>query len=118
MIVNVGQIGDARLKLGADIQPHDGKLDVIVASSATVIGALRTLFRILTGRFEGHSDLQYLSVEHIVIKAKPALPTEVDGETLGITALEARAVPAGALLLVPRTYHAGGSSSGEPDQSS
>ncbi len=104
MIVNVGQIGVGDLKLGANIGPHDGKLDVIVATSASVWGALRILFRILTGRFEGHSDLHYLSVQHVSIKAKPALPTEIDGEPLGTTPLEAEAVPGGALLLVPQTY--------------
>ncbi len=104
MIVNIGQIGDVGPKLGANIQPHDGKLNVIVATSATVFGALRILLRILTGRFEGHSDLHYLSVEHVSIKAKPALPTQVDGEALGTTPLEAVAVPGGAVLLVPASY--------------
>lgn len=110
MIVNVGQIGDAGLKLGANIQPHDGKLDVIIAKSASVMGALTILFRILTGRFEGHSELQYLAVEHVSIKAKPPLPTQVDGEALGETPLEARAVPNGALLIVPHSYQPGGGS--------
>lgn len=104
MIVNVGQIGDAGPKLGENIQPHDGKLDVIIATSATVFGALRILFRILTGRFEGHDDLHYLSVEEISIVSKPPLPTQIDGEALGTTPLRAKAVPGGALLLVPETY--------------
>jgi diacylglycerol kinase (ATP) len=108
MIVNVGQIGDAGPKLGANIHPHDGKLDVIVATSASVFGALRILFRILTGRFEGHADLHYLSVEQVTVNAKPALPTQIDGEALGTTPLHAQAVPGGALLLVPQTYQPGG----------
>lgn len=108
MIVNVGEIGGGSLKLGANIHPHDGKLDVIVATSASVWGALRILFRILTGRFHGHSDLHYMSVERVSIKAKPALPTQIDGEALGTTPLEAEAVPGGALLVVPETYQPGG----------
>jgi YegS/Rv2252/BmrU family lipid kinase len=108
MIVNVGQISDAGPKLGANIHPHDGKLDVIVATSASVFGALRILFRILTGRFEGHSDLHYLSVEKVTINAKPPLPTQIDGEALGTTPLHAVSVPGGALLLVPQTYRPGG----------
>ena len=108
MIVNVGQISDAGPKLGANIHPHDGKLDVLVATSASVFGALRILFRILTGRFEEHSDLHYLSVERVTIKAKPPLPTQIDGEALGTTPLHAVSVPKGALLLVPQTYQPGG----------
>lgn len=104
MIVNVGQIDGVAVKLGENIHPHDGKLDVIVATSASVMGALNILFRILTGRFEGHRDLHYLSVERVSITAKPALPTEIDGEALGTTPLEAEAVPNGALLIVPEAY--------------
>jgi YegS/Rv2252/BmrU family lipid kinase len=112
MIVNVGQIDDSGIKLGANIHPHDGKLDVIVATSASVFGALRILFRILTGRFEGHSDLHYLSVEQVMINAKPALPTQIDGEALGTTPLHAQAVPGGALLVVPQTYQPAGGGAG------
>src|SRR5437763_776207 len=83
MVANVGQIGTTGPKLGPRIQPHDGKLDVIVATSASLLGALRILFRILTGRFDGGGDLHYLQVEHVTITARPSLPTEIDGETLG-----------------------------------
>jgi diacylglycerol kinase family enzyme len=73
------------------------------------MGALSVLFRILTGRFEGHNDLRYLSVEHVLIDARPPLPTQVDGEAVGSTPLEAKAVPGGALLVVPQSYRPGGS---------
>ncbi len=49
-----------------------------------------------------------MSVERVSIKSKPALPTEIDGEALGTTPLEAEAVPGGALLVVPETYQPGG----------
>ena len=104
MIVNIGQLGEDGPKLGANIQPHDGKLNVIIASSATVFGALRILLRLLTGRFEGHSDLHYFSVARVSITARPALATQIDGEVLGTTPLEVVAVPGGAVLLVPATY--------------
>ena len=104
LIVNIGQLGDDGPKLGANIHPHDGKLTVIIASSATVWGALRILLRILTGRYEGHSDLQYFSVARVAITAKPPLPTQIDGEALGTTPLEVIAVPGGAVLLVPASY--------------
>ncbi len=110
MVVNVGQIGTSGPKLGPRIQPHDGKLDVIVATSASLLGALRILFRIMTGRFEGGGDLHYLQVEHITITARPSLPTEIDGESLGTTPLRVEAVRDGALLLVPADYQPGGTS--------
>ncbi len=104
MIVNVGQIDGVAVKLGENIHPHDGKLDVIIATSATVLGALNIMLRILTGRFKGHTDLHYLSVERVSIKAKPPLPTQIDGEALGTTPLTIEAIPNGALLVVPESY--------------
>ncbi len=106
MIVNVGQIGDGAIALGPNIHPHDGKLDLMIVSSATVLGALRILLRILTRRFDGQGDLQYISASRIRINARPPLPTEIDGEQLGQTPLYAEAVPEGALLLVPEEYQA------------
>ncbi len=106
MIVNVGQIGDGMIALGPNIHPHDGKLDLMIASSASVFGALRILGRILTRRFDGHGDLLYFSASRVRVTAQPPLPTEIDGEELGQTPLYAEAVPQGALLLVPQDYQA------------
>jgi YegS/Rv2252/BmrU family lipid kinase len=104
MIVNVGQIESMGISLGPNIQPHDGKLDLMVVSSATIWGGLQILFRILTRRFSGHSDLTYYSASRVRITARPPLPTQIDGEELGTTPLYAEAVPQGALLLVPQEY--------------
>lgn len=104
MVVNVGQIDEVGIALGPNIQPHDGKLDLIIVSSASVPGALRILWRILTRRFTGDHDLLYLSASRIRITAYPPLPTQIDGEQLGTTPLYAEAVPQGALLVVPDEY--------------
>jgi diacylglycerol kinase (ATP) len=104
MIANVGEVGTVRVALGPNIQPHDGKLDLVVISSATVLGALGILLRILTKRFKGHGDLAYFSVSRVRITATPPLPTQIDGEQLGMTPLYAEAVPDGALLIVPQGY--------------
>ncbi|HEX6287644.1 MAG TPA: diacylglycerol kinase family protein [Herpetosiphonaceae bacterium] len=104
MVVNVGEIESFGLALGPNIQPHDGKLDLVIVSSATLWGALQILLRILTRRFTGHSALTYLSASRVKITARPPLPTEIDGEELGTTPLYVEAVPQGALLIVPKDY--------------
>ena len=104
MIANVGQFGEKTPKLGDNIHPHDGKLDVIIAKASSVRGALNIMLRILTGRFTGHSDLEYLSASRISIVTKPTMPTEIDGEVLGTTPLRIEAVPNGARLVVPQSY--------------
>lgn len=106
MVVNVGQIGNGAIALGPNIHPHDGRLDLVIVSSASVPGALRILFRILLRRFDGQGDLMYLSASRVKITARPPLPTEIDGEELGMTPLYAEAVPEGALLIVPQEYQA------------
>jgi diacylglycerol kinase (ATP) len=104
MAVNVGQIGDGAITIGPNIHPHDGKLDLVIISAASLPGAFRILWQILTRRFEGNSDLRYFSASKVRITAQPPLPTEIDGEELGTTPLYAEAVPEGALLVVPQEY--------------
>lgn len=106
MVVNVGQIDSVGIALGPNIQPHDGKLDLVIVSSATVWGALRIAFQILTRRFSGNSNLQYFSASRVKITTQPPLPTQIDGEELGTTPLYVEAVPQGALLIVPQDYQA------------
>ena len=104
LIINVGAIQDANVALGPNIQPDDGKLDLMIVSSASLLGALNILFRVLTKRFDGTSGLRYMSASRIRITARPALPTQIDGEALGATPLEVEVIPEGALLIVPQTY--------------
>jgi diacylglycerol kinase (ATP) len=104
LIVNVGEINQANITLGPNIHPHDGKLDLMILSAASLLGALRTLLRILTRRFDDAKDLRYISASRVRVTARPPLPTQLDGEQLGVTPLEVEAVPDGALLIVPQTY--------------
>lgn len=106
MIVNIGQVDQVGIALGPNMHPHDGKLDLIIASSATVLGALRIVLRILTRQFDNTSDLRYISARRVRITARPPLATQIDGEELGQTPLYAEAVPEGALLIVPQEYQA------------
>lgn len=106
MVVNVGQIDSVGIALGPNIHPHDGKLDLVIVSSAGVWSALRIAFQILTRRFSGNSNLQYFSASKVRITTRPALPTQIDGEELGTTPLYVEAVPQGALLIVPQSYQA------------
>lgn len=104
MIINLGEIDTANIALGPNIHPHDGKLNLMILSSASLLGALRIVARILTRRFDNSADLRYLSASRIRVTARPTLPTQIDGEQLGRTPLEVEAVPAAALLIVPQTY--------------
>jgi YegS/Rv2252/BmrU family lipid kinase len=75
LIINVSVIQDANLALGPNIQHDDGKLDLMIVSSASFMGALNILFRVLTKRFDSTGGLRYMSASRIRITARSALPT-------------------------------------------
>ncbi|MEX2579969.1 MAG: diacylglycerol kinase family protein [Verrucomicrobiales bacterium] len=104
MVINIGEIYGTGFALGKDLSPHDGKLDLAIASSRTVYGTVKLLSRILLRRFDGSSDLRYFSASHLKIEAEPPLKVEIDGEPVGETPFEVEVVPAGARMVVPRAY--------------
>ncbi|CAN5889918.1 diacylglycerol kinase family lipid kinase [soil metagenome] len=104
MLVNVGEILGTGFALGKDMSPHDGKLNLAVASPNSFGGIAKLVFRLATNRFENYRDLQYFSGCEVRVEANPPLKLELDGEAVGETPFSARVVPGCALLLVPREY--------------
>ncbi len=104
MIINVGEILGSGVKLGDDISPHDGKLNVAIVAPNSVFGLLKLLVRLLTKRFDNYRDLQYLSADRIRVTASPPLKLQIDGEAIGETPFYAEVVPKGARLIVPNDY--------------
>jgi diacylglycerol kinase (ATP) len=104
MIINIGQIAAAKIKLGPDIHPHDGKLDLMIASSVTVWGLFQVFWQILTRQYKGQENLRYLQASKVRIEVEPPLDIQIDGEPFGTTPLHVEAVPDGARLIVPQEY--------------
>ena len=104
MLVNVGEILGTGFALGKNMNPHDGKLNLAVASPNSLGGILKLVFRLATKRFENYRDLQYFSGTEVHVEADPPLKLELDGEAVGETPFSARVVPGGALLVVPQEY--------------
>ena len=104
MLVNVGEILGTGFQLGKDMSPHDGKLNLAIASPNSPIGILKLFYRLATKRFENYRDLQYFSGREVRVEATPPLKLELDGEPVGETPFSAHVVPGGALLVVPTKY--------------
>ncbi|MDQ3461256.1 MAG: diacylglycerol kinase family lipid kinase [Deinococcota bacterium] len=104
MVINVGQIAAAKISLGPDIHPHDGKLDLMIASSVTLWGLARTFWQILTRQYKSQENLRYIQAAKIKIEVQPPLGVQIDGEAFGTTPLCVEAVPGGANLIVPQEY--------------
>lgn len=104
MVINVGEIYGSGIALGEDVSPYDGKLNLAIAAPKNPAGVLRLLFRVLTKRYEGSHDLRYFSGQEIKVEADPPMKLELDGDTIGETPFEARVIPSGACLIVPKKY--------------
>ncbi len=104
MVINIGEIYRSGLALGKGLSPHDGKLDLAIASTSSVWGLIRLLTRILFRKFDGSDDLRYFSAAHLKVEAHPPLKLEIDGEAIGETPFEVEVVPAGAHLVVSPEY--------------
>lgn len=103
-VINVGEIYGSGIALGNDMSPHDGRLNIAIASTKTVFGLLRVFFRILTRNFDRTPHLRYYSASHIRVEADPPLPLQADGEPIGETPYEIDVVPEGVRLVAPRDY--------------
>ncbi|HKI55843.1 MAG TPA: diacylglycerol kinase family protein [Trueperaceae bacterium] len=104
MVFNVGELAGPGLKLDPDVDPHDGRLDVVVVSTLSALGLLRLLLELLRGRLRRFPGFRRFSAREVRISAVPPLPAELDGEPIGVTPLHIEVVPDGALFMVSPEY--------------
>lgn len=84
-----------------DGRADDGLLDVCVLASRTTRDFLSVLGSILTRRYERNPRLHYFRGREIVVDADPALPTQADGERLGMTPFTVNVRPRALSVVVP-----------------
>lgn len=103
-VINIGEIHGSGVAIGDEVSPHDGKLDLAIASTRGSLGIFRLLWRILTKSFGNSDELKYFTAAHLKVSAQPALKLEIDGEVIGETPFEVKVIPNGTRLVVPRAY--------------
>jgi diacylglycerol kinase (ATP) len=105
LVANMGSFASILPAVGMQIAPtvsfQDGKLDVCVFAPRTLTDVAAVLWRMARRRYAGDDRMLFLQASRIRITAEPEVVTEVDGELLDRTPLEAEAVPAGIHVLVP-----------------
>lgn len=104
MVLNVGEIHGTPVSVGDNVSPHDGQLDLLVASNSSFWGVLKLVFRLITKQFHGGYELRYFKAKSIKLSANPPLKLEIDGECIGEMPFSVEVVPAGARLIVTRKY--------------
>lgn len=103
MVINIGTFGKIKWTMAPDVDPHDGKLNVLVLASRSFWGTFATLLRIIFMRHR-YPAMKLFKASRVRIKTDPPLPVQIDGEALGATPFLAEVIPAGIQLVVPRDY--------------
>jgi diacylglycerol kinase (ATP) len=98
---NVGTITGG-IRAFDDADPHDGRLEVGVATAEGALEWARTLGRMATGRSDGSPFIKITAGEKIRVKLAEPLTYEIDGGARRATGkLKARAIPAAVTLCLP-----------------
>jgi diacylglycerol kinase (ATP) len=104
MIVNIGRIDNANISIGPDIWHHDGILNIVAIGSVGLRDNLRLAIKMLRRDYRTDHNLRYFRAKKVKISSSPPLPTQIDGDELDTTPLEAEIVPGGVRVLVPESY--------------
>ncbi len=106
IVANVGQIVydllPVDLRIGPGVSFHDGMLDVCIFAPRTFSDVAAVLWRVARGQYVGDDRMIYLRARDIRIESETPVVTQVDGDVVGETPLEVRAVEGGVRVLVPR----------------
>jgi diacylglycerol kinase family enzyme len=107
LVANVGQLFHELFPVGFWVGPgvsfHDGLLDVCVFAPRGLPDMAAALWRGVRGTHVGDRGMMFLQAREVRVEADPPQPAQVDGDVLGTTPLQARVVPGGVRVLVPRS---------------
>jgi diacylglycerol kinase (ATP) len=104
MAVNIGTISNVGFAFAPDVDPHDGKLNVEIMSTRSLLASLFVVLKILTKRYHGFADLKHEKASRIRVTSDPPFPVEIDGDHVGMTPFSAEVIPGGMTFLVPQGY--------------
>ena len=106
MIANCGEIIPPLVKLGQDISPYDGMLDLIVVQANSVGGGLRAVWDVVRETQGVYGETVFAArlrgAEISVEIAAGEQPVQLDGEVVGNTPFVATVVPGAIQLIHPK----------------
>jgi YegS/Rv2252/BmrU family lipid kinase len=111
LVANCGELVPPFLRLGANVAPDDGWLDVLVLRAEGTLASLSAFVELMRGRRNGARRLWFGRgrVVRVDVLEGPARPMQLDGEPWGDAPFEARLVPAALPVIVdPETAPLGG----------
>lgn len=100
-IANCGILTKLLFPKGPDIRVDDGRLDVCILDTATLLDYPRYLLGVLRRR-PAVSRVRYLGArKSVAIRSARALPVQADGDIVGATPIEIELIPGAVGVIVP-----------------
>ena len=99
-IANTHRYGDG-IQIAPRARFDDGKLDLCAIRAASRWRMLRLFPRVLAGRHLGLPEVKYLQAEGIRVESSEPMDIYADGEFIGQTPAEVRAVPQALRVITP-----------------
>jgi diacylglycerol kinase (ATP) len=102
MIVNAGLLGLDAVREGLGVQPDDGKMEICIIRSRTLVDLLGVVWNVLVVGERNHPELKCLDVrERVRIETSEPTIVEGDGEIIGKTPLQLNLVHHAIRVIVP-----------------
>lgn len=113
VVANCATLGAAPFTWGPGIRPDDGVLNVCVYNARSALDTVKVVWKVLTSdHSRGKLTRYYAASERVVIRSRPALDVQADGEIIGRTPVTVDLAPAVLRVVVPPP--AGEGATGEP----
>jgi diacylglycerol kinase (ATP) len=102
MIVNAGLLGLDAVREGLGVEPDDGKMEICIIRSRTLVDLLGVVWNVLVVGERNHPELNCLDVrERVRIETSEPTIVEGDGEIIGKTPLQLDLVHHAIRVIVP-----------------
>lgn len=108
VIANGGLLGVPPFRWGPHIRPDDGRIDICIISTRTLMDYLRLAWYTLLGQQHRDRNVRYLRAERsTTVSADHELPVQADGEIIGQTPVQVHVVPHAVWVIVPPQHVSG-----------
>jgi diacylglycerol kinase family enzyme/membrane-associated phospholipid phosphatase len=102
LVANAGTLGMRPLQWSPEINPTDGRLDVVVVKIRSLRDWSKVLWRLLLGLPHSGPAIRVYPLRHqATIASRRPQPVQADGEMIGTTPFAVRLVPRAIAVIVP-----------------
>jgi YegS/Rv2252/BmrU family lipid kinase len=107
MIANVGALFTKYIPLRFPLTPkplsswQDGMFDIVVVAPQNFPDWATVLWNAARMKFGGNDRLIHLQARQVTIASEPGVPTQIDGDPVGVTPITAKVIERGVRIMLP-----------------